>query len=414
MSRPPCRSSDGRGGTITVIDTASHRTVEMLAVDEAPETLAVDAEGLLYVTHYNANSVSVVDPGTQCGIAIALDDAPMEVVARPESEFVYTANSHSVTAIDTSTGATKSLALGELPRRLSSVPTEAAVCNGFRSRDHLVSGHLGQLRFGDCRGLCTPGSSGTQSQWRISVRDGLTRRDAHRDLDDLHEARFTGHAVKRFADAPSQADHGPIHLETRRLRSSFKSQPRVQLRCDNGTRIARRYNWSEHSTVDTQRPWPPSVAGHRSAPTHALAAKMHVGDRHYRWRQPLGALALTTFGHSRAADALTVGTVRPRRCASAADREKARIYEEELSRAFCWHCGGADLGDAHRAGGIYRRLRQCPHRRGLDHARHPGCVCARHRRAIGSWTRWAGICRLVALASNGKSVAVYAVDYPAS
>ncbi len=114
----PVPSSDGRGGTITVIDTASLRTVEMLAVDEGPETLAVDAEGLLYVTHYHANSVSVVDPGTQCGIAIALDDAPMGVVARPESELGYTANSHSVTAIDTSTGATKSLALGELPRRL--------------------------------------------------------------------------------------------------------------------------------------------------------------------------------------------------------------------------------------------------------------------------------------------------------
>ena len=42
----------------------------------------------------------------------------MGVVARPESELGYTANSHSVTAIDTSTGATKSLALGELPRRL--------------------------------------------------------------------------------------------------------------------------------------------------------------------------------------------------------------------------------------------------------------------------------------------------------
>jgi YVTN family beta-propeller protein len=112
-------SSDGRGGTITVIDTTSLRTIEMLAVDDAPESLAVDSEGLLYVTHYHADSVSVIDPGTQCGISIALDDAPMEVVARPESEFIYTANSHTVTSIDTSTAATKSFEIGELPRRLT-------------------------------------------------------------------------------------------------------------------------------------------------------------------------------------------------------------------------------------------------------------------------------------------------------
>jgi DNA-binding beta-propeller fold protein YncE len=116
------RGSDHRGGTIAVVDTASYKTVDIIAVDEAPESLAVDAEGLLYVTHYHTDSVSVIDPGTQCIIAIALDDAPMEVVARPESEFIYTANLHSVTAIDPSTAATKSFALGELPRRLTISP----------------------------------------------------------------------------------------------------------------------------------------------------------------------------------------------------------------------------------------------------------------------------------------------------
>jgi YVTN family beta-propeller protein len=113
------RSCDGRGGTIAVIDTTSHKTVDVVAVDAAPETIAVDAEGMLYVTHYQTNSVSVIDPGTQCSMTVAIDDAPMEVVARPKSEFIYTANSHSVTLIDTSTAATKNLAIGELPRRLS-------------------------------------------------------------------------------------------------------------------------------------------------------------------------------------------------------------------------------------------------------------------------------------------------------
>ncbi len=111
-------SSDDHGGTIAVIDTASFKAADFVRVDEAPETITVDAEGLLYVTHFHANSISVVDPGTHCGIAIALDDAPMEVVARPETEFIYSTNSHSVTVIDTTTAATTSVLLGELPRRL--------------------------------------------------------------------------------------------------------------------------------------------------------------------------------------------------------------------------------------------------------------------------------------------------------
>jgi DNA-binding beta-propeller fold protein YncE len=112
-------SPDDRGGTIAVIDTASLKAVDVVAVDEAPETITVDAEGLLYVTHFHTNSVSVVDPGTHCSITIALDDAPMEIVARPETEIIYTANSHSVTMIDTTTARTTSMLVGELPRRLS-------------------------------------------------------------------------------------------------------------------------------------------------------------------------------------------------------------------------------------------------------------------------------------------------------
>jgi DNA-binding beta-propeller fold protein YncE len=116
------RGTDDHGGTVAVIDTVSYETVDIIAVDKAPESLTVDADGLLYVTHYHTDSVSMIDPGTQCIIAIALDDAPMEVVAKPESEFIYTANLHSVTAIDPSTAATKSFALGELPRRLTISP----------------------------------------------------------------------------------------------------------------------------------------------------------------------------------------------------------------------------------------------------------------------------------------------------
>lgn len=110
---------EARGGTITVLDTAGHKAVDVIAVDKGPESITVDSEGLLYVTHFHTNSVSVVDPVTHCAISVGLDDAPMEVVARPDTAFAYTANSHSVTMIDSKTAATASVMVGELPRRLS-------------------------------------------------------------------------------------------------------------------------------------------------------------------------------------------------------------------------------------------------------------------------------------------------------
>jgi len=112
------RDADDCGGTIAVVDTATYETADVIAVDAAPEALALDAEGLLYVVHYNVNSMSLVDPATRCGITVALDDAPMDIVVHPGSQFIYTANLHSVSAINTSTAAIKSLLIGELPRRL--------------------------------------------------------------------------------------------------------------------------------------------------------------------------------------------------------------------------------------------------------------------------------------------------------
>lgn len=108
---------DDRGGTVAIIDTVG-RAVDFVTLDEAPETISVDTEGLLYITHFQPDSLSVVDPGTHCVISTALDDAPMEIAVRPETEIIYTANSHSVTMIDTTTTDTTSLMVGELPRRL--------------------------------------------------------------------------------------------------------------------------------------------------------------------------------------------------------------------------------------------------------------------------------------------------------
>ena len=111
--------SDGHGGTVTVIDTTNRKTVDIIAVSEAPDTLAIDADGLLYVTHYHTDSISVIDPATHSGIVIALGDAPIEIMPATKRECIYTANLHSVSAINISTVVTKTLAIGELPRRLN-------------------------------------------------------------------------------------------------------------------------------------------------------------------------------------------------------------------------------------------------------------------------------------------------------
>jgi len=111
--------SDQHGGTVTVIDTTNRKTVDTIPVGEAPETLAVDAEGLLYVTHYHTDSISVIDPATHSGLSVALGDAPIEIMSATKREFIYTANLHSVSAINISTAVSKTLAIGELPRRLN-------------------------------------------------------------------------------------------------------------------------------------------------------------------------------------------------------------------------------------------------------------------------------------------------------
>ncbi|OBI17487.1 hypothetical protein A5712_23895 [Mycobacterium sp. E2327] len=110
---------DDGAGSITVIDTASFKSVDSIAVGAVPDAVSIDAEGRLYVTHFHTNSVSMVDPGTHCCVTVTLNDAPMEVTTRSQSGVIYTANSHSVTLIDTTTAATTSIMLGELPRRLS-------------------------------------------------------------------------------------------------------------------------------------------------------------------------------------------------------------------------------------------------------------------------------------------------------
>ncbi|OBI69441.1 hypothetical protein A5706_10540 [Mycobacterium sp. E796] len=113
---------DGPDGSIAVIDTANYKAIGFLSVATAPESITVDANGLLYVTHFHTPSVTVVDPGTHRRIAVDVNDAPMQIVASPATDFCYTANAHSVTVIDTTTAATTSMMVGELPRRLSISP----------------------------------------------------------------------------------------------------------------------------------------------------------------------------------------------------------------------------------------------------------------------------------------------------
>jgi YVTN family beta-propeller protein len=110
-------------GRLTVIDTAGYAVVETIAVGACPETVAASPDGAyLYLTHYETNSVSVVNLKTGSVAAVALRDAPLAVVFTPDSAHAYVCNVGSLTVIDTATHDADDIHSGDLPRGLQLSP----------------------------------------------------------------------------------------------------------------------------------------------------------------------------------------------------------------------------------------------------------------------------------------------------
>jgi YVTN family beta-propeller protein len=110
-------------GRLTIIDTASHAVVEIIAVGACPETVNVSPDGAyLYITHYDTCSVSAVNLATGSTTPVALRDAPLAVAFAPDSGHAYVRNVCSLTMIDTTTNDADDIDTGDLPRGLQLSP----------------------------------------------------------------------------------------------------------------------------------------------------------------------------------------------------------------------------------------------------------------------------------------------------
>jgi YVTN family beta-propeller protein len=110
-------------GSLTIIDTASHAVLEIIAVGACPETVTVSPDGAcLYITHYDTCSVSAVNLATGSATAVALRDAPLAVAFAPDSGHAYVRNVRSLTVIDTTTNDADDIDTGDLPRGLQLSP----------------------------------------------------------------------------------------------------------------------------------------------------------------------------------------------------------------------------------------------------------------------------------------------------
>jgi len=110
-------------GWLTTIDTASHAVVETIAVGARPETVTASPDGAyVYITHYDTCSVSAVNLTTGNVTAVALRDAPLDLVFTPDSAHAYVRNVRSLTVIDTTTNDADEIDAGDLPRGLQLSP----------------------------------------------------------------------------------------------------------------------------------------------------------------------------------------------------------------------------------------------------------------------------------------------------
>jgi YVTN family beta-propeller protein len=76
--------SNGRGASVSVIDTASNRVAATIGVGQRPWNMAWTADGAkLYVANRRSNSVSVIDTRLGSRIAdIAVGESPWGVALR--------------------------------------------------------------------------------------------------------------------------------------------------------------------------------------------------------------------------------------------------------------------------------------------------------------------------------------------
>jgi YVTN family beta-propeller protein len=106
-------------GWLVVIDTATFTVLDVIAVGVSPNTITLSPDGSrMYVTHFDTDSISVVDLASRTVSTIALPDSPLDITVAPDGTHVYVTNCDSLAAIDTATNSVEMVAVGSLPRQL--------------------------------------------------------------------------------------------------------------------------------------------------------------------------------------------------------------------------------------------------------------------------------------------------------
>jgi YVTN family beta-propeller protein len=106
-------------GAIAVIDTAHCAVTDTIAVPPSPDTVRVSPDGSrIFVTHYDSNSISVVDVERRAIDSVSLPDAPLSATVTPDSTKVYVIGTQSLVAVDFRTKIAEIIPAGEIPRRM--------------------------------------------------------------------------------------------------------------------------------------------------------------------------------------------------------------------------------------------------------------------------------------------------------
>jgi YVTN family beta-propeller protein len=106
-------------GAIAVIDTAHCAVTDTIVVPPSPDTVRVSPDGSrIFVTHYDTNSISVVDVERRAIDSVSLPDAPLSATVTPDSNKVYVIGTQSLVAVDFRTKIAEVVPAGEIPRRM--------------------------------------------------------------------------------------------------------------------------------------------------------------------------------------------------------------------------------------------------------------------------------------------------------
>jgi YVTN family beta-propeller protein len=141
-----------RGNTVSAVDVATRKVIANISVAQGPTAIAMDERtNRVYVTCSDANSVSVIDGSSLSVIAtVPVGTAPEDVALDPSRDRLYVANadSKSVSVID----ATRNVVTDEI-----AVPDGAEALAAIPNDEIAVAGSSNPVIFIDARTLRSVG-----------------------------------------------------------------------------------------------------------------------------------------------------------------------------------------------------------------------------------------------------------------